>query len=122
MRAQPFPTLCHNVELYRIGLIQSPRIQKQYRLLAVPFWIAERAREPKTHSAARLERGEINEKRLGGSGKERDCALKGTLSRSDMRRVSTDSLGRCVDKKNIFFLSYLYKLLRLGRHLKAKRM
>ena len=33
-------------------------------LLAVPLWIVERAREPKTHSAARLERGEINEKRL----------------------------------------------------------
>ena len=47
----------------------------QNRLLAVPFWIVERAREPKMHSAARLERGEINEKRLGGSGKERDCAL-----------------------------------------------
>ena len=27
------------------------------RLPAVPFWIVERAREPKTHSAARLEQG-----------------------------------------------------------------
>ena len=30
--------------------------QTYFRLLAVPFWIVERAREPKTHSAARLER------------------------------------------------------------------
>ena len=36
-------------------------LQGLFRLLAVPFWIAERAREPKTHSTARLERGEINE-------------------------------------------------------------
>ena len=48
---------------------------ENHRLPAVPFWIVERAREQKTHSAARLERGEINEKRLGGSGKERDCAV-----------------------------------------------
>ena len=45
---------------------------KETSLLAVPFWIVGRARQPKTHSAARLERGEVNEKRLGGSGKERN--------------------------------------------------
>ena len=33
---------------------------KKHRLLAVPFWIVERAREPKTHNPVRLERGEIN--------------------------------------------------------------
>ena len=43
------------------------RFTQNCRLLAVPFWIVERACEPKTHSAARLKRGEINEKRLGGS-------------------------------------------------------
>ena len=36
------------------------------RLLAIPFWIVE---ERKTHSVARLERGQINEKRLGESEK-----------------------------------------------------
>ena len=33
------------------------------RLLPVPFWIVDRARESKTPARARLERGEINEKR-----------------------------------------------------------
>ena len=51
--------------------LTEPFLLKRYdfvHLQAIPFWIVERAREPKTHSAARLERGEINEKRLGGGG------------------------------------------------------
>ena len=54
-------TNCHGISLRVCWKIISPSRQwlpvgkrSTVRLLAVPFWIVERAREPKTHSAVRL--------------------------------------------------------------------
>ena len=71
---------------------QFDSLRSEIRLFAVPFWIVERAREPKTHSAARLERGEINEKRLGGSLSPRCLRLFALLS-AISRALSTIQKG-----------------------------
>ena len=71
-----------------------------FRLLAVPFWIAKRACEPKTHSATRLERGEINEKTA--------CSLYfSAISRalSTIQKRTASSLLAVVQRRDLSFFN-----------------